>query len=86
MQTWMTQNCPNLMGFLARMKERCFPDWDDICSSLKLNTHLPEEKEAEKPEKEPVKEKEAEKEPKEKGDEIKPEEEKKEEVKEEETK
>jgi hypothetical protein len=81
----MHENCPNLMGFLTRMKERCFPDWDAICSSLKMNTHLPEEEKKES-EKEPAKEKEVEKEPKEKGDEIKQEDEKKDEVKEEETK
>jgi glutathione S-transferase len=85
LREWMAQNCPNLMGFLGRMKERCFPDWDDICSSLKMNTHLPEEKKPEA-EKEPTKEKEVEKEPKDKAEEIKPDEEKKEEVKEEETK
>jgi len=63
------------MSFLTRMKERTFPDWDDILSSLKMNTHLGEEK------------KDAEKEPeKEKGEEIKAEGEKKEEVKAEEAK
>jgi len=70
------------MGFLTRMKEQCFPDWDDILSSLKMNTHILEEKKD--AEKEPSKEKEAEKE---KGkEEIKSEGEKKEEVKEEEAK
>jgi len=85
LREWMLENCPNLNGFLARMKERCFPDWDTICSSLKMNTHLPEPEPEEKKdeEKEPTKEKEAEKE---KGDEIKAEGEKKEEVKAEEAK
>lgn len=23
------------------MKERCFPDWDEICTKLDLNAHLP---------------------------------------------
>jgi len=75
LRDWMHENCPNLMSFLTRMKERTFPDWDDILSSLKMNTHLGEEK------------KDAEKEPeKEKGEEIKAEGEKKEEVKAEEAK
>ncbi|OXA57825.1 failed axon connections [Folsomia candida] len=78
LRDWMLENCPNLNGFLARMKERCFPDWDTICTSLKMNTHLPEPEPEEKKdeEKEPAKEKEGEK-----GDEIKAEGEKKEEVK-----
>lgn len=82
LRDWMHESCPNLIGFLSRMKDRCFPDWDDILSSLKMNTHLGEEKKD--AEKEPSKEKEGEKE-KEK-DEIKAEGEKKEEVKEEEAK
>jgi hypothetical protein len=76
----MVENCPSLIGFLERVKERCFPDWEEILSSLKMNTHIPEE-EKKDAEKEPAKEKEAEKE---KGEEIKAE--KKEEVKAEEAK
>lgn len=37
----MTENCPNLVGHVSRMKERCFPDWDDICTKLDLNAHIP---------------------------------------------
>ncbi|XP_014612615.1 PREDICTED: failed axon connections isoform X2 [Polistes canadensis] len=46
LRDYMQENCPNLVGHCSRMKERCFPDWDEICSTLDINTHLP------KPEKE----------------------------------
>jgi hypothetical protein len=26
---------------VSRMKERCYPDWDEICTNLDLNAHLP---------------------------------------------
>lgn len=50
------------------MKERCFSDWDDICTTLDLNSHLPkpkaeeskDKKEEAKDEKEGDKEKEPE--------------------------
>ena len=29
------------MGHANRIKERFFPDWEEMCSSLDLNTHLP---------------------------------------------
>jgi len=85
LRDWMEQNCPNLMGLLARIRERCYPDWDAILSTLKMNTHLPEP-EPEKEEEKESKEKEAtkEKEPEKEKEEIK--EEKKEETKEEENK
>jgi hypothetical protein len=88
LRDWMEENCPNLMGFLNRMKDNCFPDWDDILSTLKMNTHLPEPVVEEKKdaEKESPKEKEGGEKEKEKSEEIKAEGEKKEEVKEEETK
>lgn len=47
LRDYMQENCPNLVGHCSRMKERCFPDWDEICSTLELNTHLPK---PEKPE------------------------------------
>lgn len=37
----MNNDYPNLVGHINRMKERCFLDWDDICSTLDLNSHLP---------------------------------------------
>lgn len=37
----MENNCPNLVGHCSRMKERCFPDWEEIGNTLDMNTHLP---------------------------------------------
>jgi len=53
LRDWMEENCPKLMGHLSRMKERCFPDWEDMTTKLKLNPHMIEEKNEE-----PAKEKE----------------------------
>lgn len=41
LRDFMTETCPNLVGHVSRMKERCFPDWDEICTKLDLNAHLP---------------------------------------------
>jgi len=41
LRDYMSESCPNLVGHVNRMKERCFPDWDDICTTLDLNSHLP---------------------------------------------
>lgn len=41
LKEFMQENCPNLVGHVSRIKERCFPDWDDICTKLDLNAHLP---------------------------------------------
>ena len=41
LRDYMTESCPNQGGLVNRMKERCFPDWDDICTTLDLNSHLP---------------------------------------------
>lgn len=68
LRTFMTESCPNLVGLVNRMKERCFPDWEDICTNLDLNSHLPkpapeeakDNKEAGKDEKESDREKEPE--------------------------
>ncbi|XP_030752826.1 failed axon connections isoform X2 [Sitophilus oryzae] len=67
LRDYMTESCPNLVGHVNRMKERCFADWDDICSTLDLNSHLPkpvpeakDDKEVAKDEKESDKEKEPE--------------------------
>ncbi|KAI4501201.1 hypothetical protein M0802_003574 [Mischocyttarus mexicanus] len=46
LRDYMLENCPNLVGHSSRMKERCFPDWEEISTTLDINTHLP------KPEKE----------------------------------
>ncbi|XP_078044667.1 failed axon connections [Augochlora pura] len=57
LRDYMQENCPNLVGHCSRMKERCFPDWDEICSTLDMNTHLPKsEKQEEKEGKEEPKE------------------------------
>uniref|UniRef100_A0A6V7LH56 Metaxin glutathione S-transferase domain-containing protein n=1 Tax=Bracon brevicornis TaxID=1563983 RepID=A0A6V7LH56_9HYME len=59
LRDFMTENCSNLVGLCSRMKERCFPDWEKICDTLDMNTHLP------KPQKEEEKESKGEKEAKE---------------------
>ncbi|XP_029050077.1 failed axon connections [Osmia lignaria lignaria] len=57
LRDYMAENCPNLVGHCSRMKERCFPDWDQICTTLDMNTHLPKpEKQEEKEGKEEAKE------------------------------
>lgn len=57
LRDYMQENCPNLVGHCSRMKERCFPDWDEICSTLDMNPHLPKpEKQEEKEGKEEPKE------------------------------
>lgn len=57
LRDYMNENCPNLVGHCSRMKERCFPDWDEICQTLDMNTHLPKpEKTEEKESKEDTKE------------------------------
>jgi len=62
LREYLTESCPNLNEFCSRMKERAFPDWDEILTSLDLNTHLPkpppEEEKKEEKEAEPEKEKE----------------------------
>lgn len=67
LRDYMTEHCPNLVGLVNRMKDRCFPDWDDICATLDLNSHLP------KPAPEETKEKEAAKDEKEGDKEMEPE-------------
>jgi len=65
LRDYMSEHCANLVGHVNRMKERCFPDWEDICTTLDLNSHLPKppadepkDKEGSKDEKEGDKEKE----------------------------
>ncbi|XP_054290327.1 failed axon connections-like isoform X1 [Macrosteles quadrilineatus] len=52
LQDYMQESCANLVGLVNRMKDKCFPDWEDICTTLDLNSHLPkpppEEKDKEK--------------------------------------
>ncbi|XP_031844228.1 failed axon connections isoform X2 [Nomia melanderi] len=73
LRDYMQDNCPNLVGHCSRMKERCFPDWDEMCSTLDMNTHLPkpekqEEKEGKEEEKESKESKEEKEGDKEKAD------------------
>merc|ERR1711976_218859 len=77
LRDWMLENCSNLQGFCVRMKEKAFPDWDEMCENLDLNSHLP---------KPPKEEEKKEEETKESKKEETKEEEKKEESKEEEKK
>jgi len=37
---WMKTETPNLIAHNDRMKEKYWPDWDRICKTLELNTHL----------------------------------------------
>lgn len=50
MKEWMETETPNLIALVDRIKNRAFPDWDEMCKTLDLNTHLPKPPE---PEKEP---------------------------------
>lgn len=40
LRDFMTEKCPNLVGHVSRMKDKCFPDWDEICTKLDLNAHI----------------------------------------------
>lgn len=59
LREWMNESCPSLLQQLARIKDICFPDWDEIMSTLKMNTHIEEKKveeeKTEKPEKQSCK-------------------------------
>lgn len=41
MKEWMETETPNLIAFVNRMKEKYYPDWDEMCKTLEINTHLP---------------------------------------------
>ncbi|KAK6627247.1 hypothetical protein RUM43_002904 [Polyplax serrata] len=60
LREYMLENCQNLVGLINRIKDRCFPDWEDICKTLDLNSHLPkpppEEKDQDQKEKKDEKE------------------------------
>lgn len=58
LKEYLESDCTNLLSFVERMRERYWPDWEEMCKSLDLNTHLPkkveevvEEKKEEKEEK-----------------------------------
>lgn len=70
LRDYLVDNFENLVEHTNRIKERCFPDWDDMCKNLDLNSHLPkpppvEEKPKEDGEKKVEENKTAEKEAKE---------------------
>lgn len=41
MKEWMEAETPNLVALVDRIKAKFWPDWDDMCKDLELNTHLP---------------------------------------------
>lgn len=41
LRDYLVDNFENLVEHTNRIKERCFPDWDDMCKNLDLNSHLP---------------------------------------------
>lgn len=57
-KTWMETETPNLIAHVERIKAKWWPDWEEMTTSLELNTHLPkkeltpEEIEAQKKEEE----------------------------------
>ncbi|XP_067139798.1 failed axon connections-like [Centruroides vittatus] len=76
---YMETDCSNLLKFVHCMKERYWPDWDEMCKTLELNTHLPkkieeapkEEEKEEKPAEEETKKEAEDKVDKEQPEEIK---------------
>jgi glutathione S-transferase len=78
LRDYLVDNFENLVAHTNRIKERCFPDWDDMCKNLDLNSHLPKPPPAEEKPKEDgdkkaaeiknTTEKEAKEQPEEKGD------------------
>jgi len=55
--TFIQSECSHLEALVERIKERFWPDWDEICKTLDMNTHLPKKEPEEKKEKEVDKEK-----------------------------
>ncbi|XP_071527250.1 failed axon connections isoform X2 [Panulirus ornatus] len=60
LRDWMDENCANLVEFCNRVKDRAFPDWEEMCTNLDLNSHIPKPPPEEKVE-EPAAEKKEEK-------------------------
>ncbi|XP_022171231.1 failed axon connections [Myzus persicae] len=74
LRDYLVDNFGNLVEHTNRIKERCFPDWEDMCKNLDLNSHLPkpppvEEKPKEDGDKKAAENKNTEKEAKEPSDE-----------------
>ncbi|KAI7686499.1 Uncharacterized protein SSS_02522 [Sarcoptes scabiei] len=72
LKEWMETEASNLINLVNRMKAKYWPDWDEMCSSLEPNTHLPKKElpadEQEAKEEDSKKKKEKKKEKKEKKD------------------
>merc|ERR1712136_73281 len=70
LRDWLLENAQNLVQHFEKMKEKYYPDWDEMCRTLDMNTHIPkpvvEEKEPEKEEKKEEEKKEEDEEEKEK--------------------
>ncbi|XP_043242731.1 failed axon connections-like [Amphibalanus amphitrite] len=41
LRSYIEESHTNLVGHANRIKERFYPDWEEMCQSLELNTHLP---------------------------------------------
>ncbi|XP_037074106.1 failed axon connections-like [Pollicipes pollicipes] len=41
LRAFIEESHTNLVGHANRIKERFFPDWEEMCQTLELNTHLP---------------------------------------------
>jgi len=62
MKEWMETETPNLVSLTERIKTQYWSDWDEICKSLEMNTHIPKkeiDKEEEAKKEEAKKEEEA---------------------------
>jgi len=61
LRDYLLESCSNLKAFCDRVKERAFPDWEEMLANLDLNSHLPKPppEEEKKEEKEEAKEAEA---------------------------
>jgi len=66
LRDWLLENGQNLVQHFEKMKEKYYPDWEEMCRTLDMNTHIPkpvvEEKEAEKVEQKEEEKKEEDKE------------------------
>jgi len=41
LKEWLETETPNLIALVERFKAKYWSDWDEIISSLEMNTHLP---------------------------------------------
>ena len=52
LRSFIEESHTNLVGHANRIKERFFPDWEEMSQTLELNTHLPKPPPKEEPAKE----------------------------------